>query len=685
MSEQISTALKRGDAQQALELAKTMVEQAPEKADSHYWLALSYQSLGDASSALAAIEKAIALAPQQNDYAMLRSVMLLGDKDLSAAQAGLMDTLALNPNQLEAYIGLIHIALAQKNLAEARRLMLLVERVDADDQNVLVAKGSIAQASGDIDLALKCFTKASETNSNNVLALSGLGTAYLQKKMPVFAEQALKRASELAPKNTGILRALVQSQLDQNLLTEAEQSVSAIILLGSAEAADLHLRSQLRSALQNIDGALEDARAVFSLRPNDSQVLAAVCTLLIQANKIEEAKQLLDDELVKQPYSDALWQLRCGFEFAVNGDGKKIIDAWLTQLPESALANEALAVNLESTGHLAEATVAVDKALSLSENLALAQFVKLRQEVREMPEQALLRAHQLAKSANNPESQRMILSWLGVIHDKLGQFELAADAFSEMAKFVLPLKTLPTPSPSVDLSAEPDILGRLLWAPVGSRIERVFNALSPILGSNLLVDRNQPTPARDDGFGPIRANPGSPDAGNALNWKTGILALGLQPKDVLDWIPHWDAYTANALQGTELLAVIIDPRDALLNWMVFGSAQSYVFPPNIKQAAKWLSASYHAIADTVANGPQKVQLVKIDDMDSRANEISANLQAALGSELAPDIVQLEKPIFALGGMANQFPAGQWRNYQAYFADAFALLTPAAIRLGYSES
>ena len=159
----------------------------------------------------------------------------------------------------------------------------------------------------------------------------------------------------------------------------------------------------------------------------------------------------------------------------------------------------------------------------------------------------------------------------------------------------------------------------------------------------------------------------------------------MQPKDVLDWIPHWDAYTANALQGTELLAVIIDPRDAILNWMVFGSAQSYVFLPNIKQAAKWLSASYHAIADTVANGPQKVQLVKIDDIDSRANEISANLQAALGSELAPDIVQLGKPIFALGAMANQFPAGHWRNYQAYFADAFALLTPAAIRLGYSES
>ncbi len=685
MSEQISTALKQGDAQLALDLAKALAEQQPDSAEPQYWLALSYQSLGDSASALSCIDKAIARAPQHNEYAMLRSVMLLGDKDLSAAQAGLMDTLALNPNQLDAYIGLIHIALAQKNLAEARRLVLLVERVDADDSQVLVAKGAIAQASGDLDLALHCFTKASEANPNNALALSGLGTAYLQKKMPVFAEQALKRASVLAPENAGILRALVQSQLDQNLLTEAEQSVSAIIRFGLEHAADLHLRSQLRSALQDVEGALQDARAVLLLRPDDNQVIAAVCTLLIQANKIDEAKLLLDDHLLKQPHSDALWQLRCGFEFAVNGDGKKIIDQWLMQLPESALANEALAVNLESTGHLAEATAAVDKALSLSENLALAQFVKLRQEIRENPSHALVRAEQLAKSARNPESQRMILSWLGIIHDNLGQFELAAGAFSEMAQIVLPLKTLPTPSAAVELPAEPDMHGRLLWAPVGARIERVFNVLSPILGAKLLVDRNQPSPAREDGFGPLRAAPGSPEAGTALNWKSGILALGLQPEEVLDWIPHWDAYTATALQGTELLAVIIDPRDALLNWMVFGSAQSYVFPPNIKQAAKWLSASYHALADTIANGPQRVQLVKMDNMEARAEEICAQLKTALAVDVAPDATQLATPILALGGMANQFPATHWRNYQSSFADAFALLTPAAIRLGYPEN
>jgi hypothetical protein len=217
------------------------------------------------------------------------------------------------------------------------------------------------------------------------------------------------------------------------------------------------------------------------------------------------------------------------------------------------------------------------------------------------------------------------------------------------------------------------------------RVERLLNVLATELGPRLLADRNQPSPAREDGFGPVRANPGSPDAGSALRWKSGILALGMQPESVVDWMPYWDAYTAAALRGTELTAVLIDPRDALLNWMVFGSAQSYVFPPNVKQSAKWLAASYHAIADTLANGPQPVHLVRMDDLAGGADLVSVQLQQALGLDNPPDALELTRPVPALGGMLNQFPAGHWRNYRAGFDEAFAALTPAAVRLGYPEA
>jgi len=310
--------------------------------------------------------------------------------------------------------------------------------------------------------------------------------------------------------------------------------------------------------------------------------------------------------------------------------------------------------------------------------------VKLRQEVRDNPEAALDRLSALAQRASSPEAQRMVLAWIGLVSDRLGRYAEAAEAFTRMAQIVPPLKTLPIPYAASDVP-ETGAEGRLLWAPVGARIEPVLNALAPVLGARLLADRNQPSPARDDGFGAFRAEPGTEYAGSAFSWRTGVQALGLQPAEAVDWLPQWDGYTAAALAGTELTALIIDPRDALINWLVFGSAQSYVFLPKIPQSAKWLAAGLYALAETIDHGPQTVHVIRIDAPETDALAIAAQLQSALATDAAPDASVLATPVLALGGMPNRFPAGHWRNYRDAFADAFAVLTPLSVRLGYPQN
>jgi len=340
-------------------------------------------------------------------------------------------------------------------------------------------------------------------------------------------------------------------------------------------------------------------------------------------------------------------------------------------------------VHAEATGDLPAAAAAADAALALSEALPLAQFVKLRQEVRDNPEAALDRLSALAQRASSPEAQRMVLAWIGLVSDRLGRYAEAAEAFTRMAQIVPPLKTLPMPYAARDVP-EIGAEGRLLWAPVGARIEPVLNALAPVLGARLLADRNQPSPARDDGFGAFRAEPGTEYAGSAFSWRTGVQALGLQPAEAVDWLPQWDGYTAAALAGTELTALIIDPRDALINWLVFGSAQSYVFLPKIPQSAKWLAAGLYALAETIDHGPQTVHVIRIDAPETDALAIAAQLQSALATDAAPDASVLATPVLALGGMPNRFPAGHWRNYRDAFAEAFAVLTPLSVRLGYPQ-
>jgi tetratricopeptide (TPR) repeat protein len=683
MSDHILVALRSGQAAEALSLAEAQLAEQPELAENHYWQALALQSLGRKDEALAAIDAAIARAPERSDFTMTRSVMLLGGRDLTQAQSGLMDALALNPNALEAYIGLIHIALGQSNVSEAKRLLRLAERVDDADPDVLLAKGAVLQAEGDLDAALALFTRVCEQRPDSVLALSCLGNAYLQKGMPAFAVQALSRASSLSPAQPGLLRALIQALLSENDLEALSQALDRLLVLLPDDCDALKLRLQLRQHHGDAHGVLADAEVLLAAAPGDVVALNHLSQAHLSLGDVDAARAVLDAAVSAAPDQDAFWQLRCALEDGISGDNKALIDRWLAARPQSGAALEALAVHAEIRGDLTAATTAAEAALAVSEAHPMAQFVKLRQEVRDNPEAALDRLALLAQRARSPEAQRMVLAWIGLASDRLGRYADAADAFTRMSQIVLPLKALPTPYPARDVP-ETGADGRLLWAPVGARIEPVLNALVPVLGARLLADRNQPSPARDDGFGAFRAEPGTEYAGSAFSWRTGVQALGLQPAEVVDWLPQWDGYTAAALAGTELTALIIDPRDALINWLVFGSAQSFVFHPKIKQSAKWLAAVFQAVADTIAQGPQAVHVIRIDAPETDAPAIAAQLQSALAMDAAPDATVLATPVLALGGMPNQFPAGHWRNYRSSFAEAFDLLTPAAVRLGYPQ-
>lgn len=683
MSEQILAALRSGDTGTALKLAEALVESSPGYSDPHYLQALALQRAGQPERALAAIERAIALAPDRSEYLMTKAMIQIGSRDAGESQAGLMDALALNPNRLEAYVALLHIALGQNNLAEAKRLLKLAERIDTEADGIAVSKGAIANAEGNADEALKWYSLAAERNPDNVMALANMGILYTKKRMPDFALQALTRAKTLAPDNLGVLRALVQLQLEQGQLAEAEQSVSELLRVAPADRAGLGLRTDLRRNRGDLEGALADATALLATQPDNYRVLSHYSTVCLQAGKAELARDALESALTTAGDDDTLWQLRTMIEAQLTGDGKALIERWLAQRPDSAMAQEALAVYLEARGDLAGAHAAADKALAGSDTLAMAQFVKLRQEFQADPRAALQRAQALATLAGMPESQRTILGWLGLIHDRLGEFEQAALTFRQMAQYALDQKPLPALRAAESIPEGGPVEGHLLWAPTGARVERVLNALHPLLQERLLADRNAPSPARMDGFGWFRAPPGSANAGSPLSWRAGISALGLDAAQCLDWLPQWDHYTAAALSGARFTAVLVDPRDALLNWLVFGSAQAYQFPAAPEPAADWLARTFGAVADHLEAAPDAAMAVSIDDLDHAAEAVAAQLQQALGLAALPSAETLARPILALGGLPNQFPPGHWRKYRTPFAEAFETLTPVAVRLGYS--
>jgi tetratricopeptide (TPR) repeat protein len=679
----ITSALQRGDIAAALTAAQTFVQQAPQNPQAYHWMSICLQRSGDPAAARVAIDQAINLAPDRADFQISRASLALGEKDYAAAEKGMKDAVNLDPNSLQAYITLAHMALARSENDEASKQLKLAQRVNPEHPQVLILEGHVAQYSGKSDYALKCFTRAGEMDPKNPLAQVSLGMAYGERQMWPFAEQAFKNAFALEPTNPGVLRGLVRSQMLQDKSSEAIDTLSQWLILKPEDASVRMMRAQIRLNSNLIDAGLEDLQMVNETNPGNPQAVTPLVSALVQLNRHAEAMAVLEDALAKAPQNDALWMLRSTMTAQDAEETRKVQERWLLALPNSAKAHESVAQRHEALGEWDQAEINADIAIAIHPNVPYAQFIKIRAEIRHDPKLALSRLEELGKAATNNDSMRMVLAWRGMAFDKLGKFEQAAQSFREMAKLELNQHGLPQIMPSVENNAMP-IQGTLLWAPTGVRIERVLQALHPQLKAYLLADRNLPN-ARNDGFGHVRAVPNSPAAGTAARWQQIIQSAGLDPAKVVDWIPHFDAYTASALNGVRTVGVVTDPRDALLSWMVFGSAQAYRFSGDTMLSAEWLALVYEGFVDHVEKQGDSASLIKIDGLPQQAESVASALQLAFGLEAAPDVAALRLSLNALGGMSNEFPAGHWRNYKSSFKAEFDRLTLIAVRLGYAAN
>ena len=484
----ITEALRRGDTAAALSAAQSFAISDAQNPQAHHWLGICLQRNGDIAGARAAIDQAINLAPDRADFQISRAALALGQKDYEAAEQGMKDAVNLDPNQLQAYVTLAHIALSRSENEEAEKQLKLAQRINPNHPQVLLLEGHIAQYGGQVDHALKCFSAAAELDPKNSLAQVSLGMAYASRSMWPFAEQALKNAIALDTNNPGVLRGLVRSQMQQEKWLEAIDTLGKWLIAKPADHAVRMMRAQIRLQIGQSEEALEDLLMVNASMPGNPKVLAPLVNTLLAIGRHEEALEKLESAVAAFPENNLLWSMRTSITSNQLPATLEVVNRWLTALPESPQAHEALAQVREIIGELDSAELSVDKALSLEPNLPYAQFIKLRAEIRKAPAQALVRLDALERAASNPESERIVHAWRGLTYDKLQQYEKAAESFREMAKRPLAHYPLPQPMPHQE-NDKPDIAGNLLWAPAGVKMETVLQALSIPLGKRLLGER----------------------------------------------------------------------------------------------------------------------------------------------------------------------------------------------------
>jgi hypothetical protein len=178
--------------------------------------------------------------------------------------------------------------------------------------------------------------------------------------------------------------------------------------------------------------------------------------------------------------------------------------------------------------------------------------------------------------------------------------------------------------------ADPVNAPRLLWGAPGGGAERLVALLGGRTDGRVMIDRFGAQP-RVDGFrltqlGRRRASSPEQQAERfALEWRKGVSSFNAQPQDI-DWLPHWDArLLPNLIRGlpdARVLVALRDPRDMLLNWMAFGTAQRHALVDPV-EAARWLTSALEQFLPLREGTRPSLHVVRMRELDNDAAQVAA--------------------------------------------------------------
>ena len=688
MYESIIDALRRGAADEALSAARTAVAEQPQDAAAHRLLANALRLAGDRDAAIAAIDHAIQLAPEDADLHLERAGLLLHERKLDEAQAALARSIGLDPNQFPAYIVQAQLALGRGDLDEADRLTRTAARIAPEHPQIAALEGTLALRRGDADRALAILGTASKRWPDEPTLRHSLGFAYLAKGHFAFAEQAFRGVLEANPDSMP-LRALIADLLRrQGRPGEAADEIAPLLDNPAASPALRRMIGELELEAGRNEAARDHLKQVLHALPGDRRTILAISEAWRRLGADDDARSTLDALLSEHPQHVDLWRARLLFEEFAGDAAQAVIARWLQAMPDSVQALEAQITVHDVAGKIDQADALATRITELEPGHARAEMRLLDRLLERDPDAAVSHVEALLARAPDESVRRNLRQLLGRTFDAAGQPAAAVATWAELhAEVVSQRLPLAEPSigrewPEITIGERPAQPAVLLWGAPGSLIERITGTLH-LAGAPLYGDRFGPTPPNDlfQRYLTINAlSGGSADpAGLIGEWKAALPARGIKPDQVFDWLLWWDNALLLALREhlPEALLVVAlrDPRDMLLDWIAFGSPAPFALEsPEV--AARWLARVLEQVAELHENDLMPHHLMRMDGIE--------NDPAAI-AQLIANALQIGVPDAPAGRLGpDRMAAGRWRDFVEPLGDAFALLTPVAVRLGYAQ-
>jgi Flp pilus assembly protein TadD len=318
-----------------LRVVRSLAAKHPQLPQAHFALAQAAAAAGDDEAALAAVRRAAVLRPDW-DVAALLEAQILQRRSPAAAAKVLGDFVAKNPNSREARLNYARALLLDKRIPEARKQFEAVLAANPGNSEVIYAVGLLAFQLKDFDMA----------------------------------EQSMKRLLTLGYRDAdGVRYLLGQIAEERKLWPQAVQWYEAI------GEGDHMLAARMRTANAIAkQGRLDEARSFLKRVAADNpgeqaQLTVAEAQLLREANRNEDAFQLLSEALKKEPdqpellYDHALTAEKLDRFDILESNLRKLIQV----RPDHAHAYNALGYSLaERNMRLPEARKLIERALELA-------------------------------------------------------------------------------------------------------------------------------------------------------------------------------------------------------------------------------------------------------------------------------------------------------------------------------
>ena len=306
-------AMQKGQYEQAIAYWRKALEINAQIPDIHNSIAMALMGLGKQRESIEELEKDIQITPNPVFSYFMLGQGYLQQKEYEKARKNYEKAIALRPDYTNAYYSLFTVCMRLEQRAKAQEYMAVFRKLKAEDMKILKDRNEVFE-----DL-VNMRKGASETYTH-------AGKMYQDNGNLQRAEELLKRAAALDPKNALCLMKLASLYQTTNRISDALQMHKKISQI-EPENPTCYLNIGLFSTqLRRLTDAEEAFRKAIALAPKSSIGYRELAQLYLKMGKsLPEARELAEKAVALEPIAINYFVLSWACD--INGDSENGLKA----------------------------------------------------------------------------------------------------------------------------------------------------------------------------------------------------------------------------------------------------------------------------------------------------------------------------------------------------------------------